>query len=172
MAEPTECEARREDDSSDSGFKCSNVIQLDSPDVRNDIKLTNTPFPTLSFKYANPIKKTPPNPYRRKYPDAYQNSFSKPIQYTTKIPKTSQDFPSSTLDSLLYRQDSVQQSSQDSLQVATAYKTVAKKVRPVPAVFPEEARVIRKFPEDPLLSMPILSPNPPDFIPTEKLTKE
>lgn len=52
------------------------------------------------------------------------------------------------------------------------YKPVAKKIRPVPALYPEDARTIRKFPEDPLLSMPILSPNPPEFIPTPKLTEE
>ena len=32
----------------------------------------------------------------------------------------------------------------------TAYKHVDHKVKPVPAVFPEEAKVIWKFPEDPL----------------------
>ena len=33
-------------------------------------------------------------------------------------------------------------------QVYTAYKRVDQKVKPVPAVFPEDARVIRRFPED------------------------
>ena len=53
-----------------------------------------------------------------------------------------------------------------------AYKPVARKVRPVPATYPEEARTIRKFPEDPLLSLQPLSPFPPDFIPTLKLTED
>ena len=53
-----------------------------------------------------------------------------------------------------------------------AYKRVDKKVHPVSGTFPEEARVTRHFPENPLDSLPELSPNPPDFIPTERLTWE
>ena len=49
--------------------------------------------------------------------------------------------------------------------VLTAYKRVDRKVKPVPAVFPEEARVTRQFPEDPLKSLPELTPCPPDFKP-------
>ena len=36
-----------------------------------------------------------------------------------------------------------------SAQVHTAYKHVDRKVKPVPGVFPEDARVIRQIPEDP-----------------------
>ena len=42
------------------------------------------------------------------------------------------------------------------------------RVHPVPATFPEEARVTRQFPEDPLLSLSSLSTHPPEFIPTKK----
>ena len=52
------------------------------------------------------------------------------------------------------------------------YKPVARKIRPVQQVIPEEARVVRQFPEDPLLSLPPLTPHPPDFTPTQKLTAE
>jgi len=52
------------------------------------------------------------------------------------------------------------------MQSFTAYKRVDRKVKPVPGIFPEDARVIRQFPEDPLLSLPYLSPNPPTFKPT------
>ena len=51
------------------------------------------------------------------------------------------------------------------------YKPVHKKHRPVPATFPEDARVTRQFPEDPLLSLPYLSPNPPEFTPMPRLTQ-
>lgn len=54
----------------------------------------------------------------------------------------------------------------------TMYKPVHRKVRPVPTTLPESARVTRQIPEDPLLTLPSLSPNPPEFIPTEKLTEE
>lgn len=53
-----------------------------------------------------------------------------------------------------------------------AYKRVDQKVKPVPGVFPEDARVIRQFPEDPLKSLPVLPVQPPDFVPSERLTLE
>jgi RNase H-like domain found in reverse transcriptase/Integrase zinc binding domain len=52
------------------------------------------------------------------------------------------------------------------------YRPVNQRIRPVPATFPEDARVTRQFPEDPLLSLRPLSPNPPEFIPTQKLTRD
>ena len=55
---------------------------------------------------------------------------------------------------------------------ALAYKKVANKVRPVPTTMPEYAKVKRQFPEDPLLSLPILDPHPKEFHPGERLTKE
>ena len=54
----------------------------------------------------------------------------------------------------------------------TAYKRVDRKVKPVPAVFPEEAKVIRKFPEDPLSSLVDLPTHPPSFKPNGRLTQE
>lgn len=57
-------------------------------------------------------------------------------------------------------------------QTFTMYKRVDKKVRPIPAVYPHEARTERHFPENPLDSLPPLSPNPPEFIPTQKVTQE
>ena len=54
----------------------------------------------------------------------------------------------------------------------TAYKRVDKKVKPVPAVFPEDAKVTRTFPEDPLASLPPLPKNPPEFKPHGCLTHE
>ena len=52
------------------------------------------------------------------------------------------------------------------------YKPVNRKHRPVPATFPEDARVTRQFPEDPLSSLKPLLAHPPDFIPSLKLTQE
>lgn len=57
--------------------------------------------------------------------------------------------------------------------VLAAYKTVDKRIKPVPGVFPGEARITRQFPEDPLTSLVVLDPaNLPDFRPTARLTKE
>ena len=52
------------------------------------------------------------------------------------------------------------------------YKPVDKRIYPIPATFPEEARVTRQFPEDPLLSLTPLSTHPPEFTPTPKITQE
>ncbi|EKM48591.1 uncharacterized protein PHACADRAFT_73323, partial [Phanerochaete carnosa HHB-10118-sp] len=54
-----------------------------------------------------------------------------------------------------------------------AYKRVDRKVKPVPAVFPEDARVTRQFPEDPLASLVPLPKQPPEFVPNGgRLTQE
>jgi len=53
-----------------------------------------------------------------------------------------------------------------------AYKKVANKVRPVPASLPEDFRNMRRFPEDPLLTLPSLPTSPPDFVPGLHLTEE
>lgn len=55
---------------------------------------------------------------------------------------------------------------------SNAYKTVDKKIRPVAAPLPEDCLVKRRFPEDPLDSLPSLSPIPLDFIPTSRLTAD
>jgi hypothetical protein len=52
------------------------------------------------------------------------------------------------------------------------YKTVDKKVKPVPGTVPDSARVVRRIPEDPLLTLPLLSTDPPEFEPTTKITVE
>ncbi|KIY61308.1 hypothetical protein CYLTODRAFT_363075, partial [Cylindrobasidium torrendii FP15055 ss-10] len=52
------------------------------------------------------------------------------------------------------------------------YKRVGQKIKPVSGTFPQEARVERRIPEDPIKSLPILPTHPPEFIPTAKLTKE
>lgn len=52
------------------------------------------------------------------------------------------------------------------------YKPVDRKVKPVPGVFPEDARVIRNIPENPLDTLPPLPKSPPNFIPTAKISEE
>ena len=52
------------------------------------------------------------------------------------------------------------------------YKTVDKRVRPVPAIMPEEVKVRRNFPEDPLHNLSPLPHHPPEFIPTTRITQE
>lgn len=60
----------------------------------------------------------------------------------------------------------------DTNEVFTTYKTVAKKAKPVSGTFPEEARVHRTIPRDPLLSLKPLPTHPPQFNPTTCITQE
>ncbi|KIJ58967.1 hypothetical protein HYDPIDRAFT_101623, partial [Hydnomerulius pinastri MD-312] len=59
-----------------------------------------------------------------------------------------------------------------SAQSYTAYKRVDKKIRPVSGAIPLEFKVTRQFPHNPLDSLIPLTPNPPAFVPTKKLTQE
>lgn len=54
----------------------------------------------------------------------------------------------------------------------TAYKKVDRKVKPVSGTFPQDALVRRSFPHDPLVGLSVLSKNPPEFVPTERITEE
>ena len=63
-------------------------------------------------------------------------------------------------------------SDSDQLVEALAYKKAAKKVHPVAASPPEDFRVIRRRPEDPLLSLPTLPSHPPEFVPGTRLTQD
>lgn len=53
-----------------------------------------------------------------------------------------------------------------------AYKKVANRVKPVATTMPQHARIHRRFPEDPLHSLPPLGPCPPMFSPGKRLTAE
>jgi hypothetical protein len=78
------------------------------------------------------------------------------------------NFKDSRLQPIIFTQDSA--SDKD---VYAAYKPVHRKVRPVPAVYPEDIKVKRQIPVDPLLDLPKLSPtNFQAFVYTDKLTKE
>ena len=52
------------------------------------------------------------------------------------------------------------------------YKPVALKTRPVVQELPAEFRIKREIIGDPLAEMPKLSPNPPEFVPTDRYTQE
>ncbi|KAG6895438.1 hypothetical protein C0995_012685, partial [Termitomyces sp. Mi166 len=58
------------------------------------------------------------------------------------------------------------------VQTKKKYKLVALKVKPVASTVPEDFRIERDIKGDPLANMPLLNPNPPPFIPTERFTEE
>ena len=60
----------------------------------------------------------------------------------------------------------------DSVKRVLAYKKVTNKVKPVPTTMPSAACIHRRFLEDPLDSLPELTPWPPEFLPGVHLTQE
>ena len=71
-----------------------------------------------------------------------------------------------------YQNNEFDSSRHQQPKVFTAYKRVDRKIRPVPGVFPEDAKVIRQFPEDPLASLVPLPYHPPEFQENGRLTLE
>ena len=60
----------------------------------------------------------------------------------------------------------------DSVRRVLAYKKVENKVKPVATTMPDAARIHRRFPENPLDSLPLLSSKPPEFSPGVRLSQE
>jgi hypothetical protein len=60
----------------------------------------------------------------------------------------------------------------DTTRHVLAYKKVSNKVKPVATTMPSHAHIIHRFPEDPLLSLPHVSPTPPEFTSGTRLTQE
>ena len=60
----------------------------------------------------------------------------------------------------------------EAAKIYTAYKKVDRKVKPVSGTFPQEAMVRRTFPHNPLEGLTKISRNPPEFVPTSRLTEE
>ena len=72
----------------------------------------------------------------------------------------------------LMQQITLQHTFPDSPTPVLAYKKAAKKVHPVAASLPEDFRIARHRPEDPLISLPLLPTKPPYFVPGLRLTQE
>ena len=95
------------------------------------------------------------------------------LRYIPNCTQSSTDQPLSYIfEHLEEDDDCVIEMTEMSADVYTAYKRVDKKVKPVPGVFPEESRVLRRIPEDPLLSLPPLPKTPPEFQSNGRLTEE
>ena len=57
-------------------------------------------------------------------------------------------------------------------RAAMKYKKVANKTRPVATTLPEEYRIVRRLPAEPLKELPVLPINPGVFTPGERYTQE
>jgi len=60
----------------------------------------------------------------------------------------------------------------DPIRHVFVYKKVANRIKPVATTMPAHARIVRQIPEDPLLTLPPVLPNPPAFTPGSRLTTE
>ena len=58
------------------------------------------------------------------------------------------------------------------IKAVLKYKTVDKKIRPIPKLIPESMKVHRNFPRNPLVNLQTLPYNPPRFVPSTKVTEE
>ena len=58
----------------------------------------------------------------------------------------------------------------DPIRHVLAYKKVANRVKPVATTMPQHTCIIRKIPEDPILTIPHLSHHPPTFVPGQRLS--
>ena len=52
------------------------------------------------------------------------------------------------------------------------YKKVANRIKPVATTLPEEFRIVRKTPSNPLAELPVLPVKPPEFSPGLRYTEE
>ena len=86
------------------------------------------------------------------------------IEFRDENPYTCEHRPDNTFMITMGEEEASRKREEGSF---TAYKRVDKKVKPVPGIFPEDARVIRQFPEDPLHTLTSLPTHPPDFVPSE-----
>ena len=105
-------------------------------------------------------------------PSQSQSSFPSQSWSQSQSPLVSLSSPSSDFPSLPPSKSHLRPHSPGDTISVHAYKKVANKVRPVPASLPEDFRVIRRIPSDPLLTLPPLPSHPPDFIPGTRLTQE
>jgi len=69
-------------------------------------------------------------------------------------------------------QTSKAKKSTDQTTEILAYKKVANRIKPVATTLPEEFRMVRKIPSDPLAELPVLPTKPPDFTPGNRYTLE
>jgi hypothetical protein len=76
------------------------------------------------------------------------------------------------MSSIFQRQKELENAPEDIPREILAYKKVANKVRPVATTLPEEFRIVRRVPSDPLANIPKLPTSPPEFSPGKRYTQE
>ena len=129
-----------------------------------------------TFRVRTPFPAHPPHcAYATVAPDTSPRTPPEPLYYTTAMDDAVLDIEDD--EDIIFIDggevySAFKYKSASPALVYTMYKRVDRKVKPVPAVFPEDARVLRKFPENPLDSLPQLPTHPPDFTPDGRLTHE
>lgn len=156
----------------------------DFPDIRKTATVPQTrSAPTLSFTcYPLPLPRLPftltDNPTGQTIRKRHRyKTFPPPI--LTEQPTSDNYkavFGSTSLDPSIDLEDDVDQPQpflrRSHIQTKKKYKPVAQKVRPIIGELPEKFRIVRNIVGDPLEHLPILTPNPPPFVPTGRYTLE
>ncbi len=68
--------------------------------------------------------------------------------------------------------ESVEEVPKQVFAATKKYKKVADKIRPVYQELPDKYRIVRDIKGDPLKNMPLLSKQPPEFVPTGRYSRE
>jgi len=96
---------------------------------------------------------------------AVRESISRALQFAS--------VPSMAITATQFTEEALRaQYNLDPVHHTFAYKKVANRVKPVATTMPQHARIIRRFPEDPLLTLTPLTSHPPDFSSGQRLTHE
>jgi hypothetical protein len=82
-----------------------------------------------------------------------------PLSTSHTLPNTMPDMSDSVLADLGYAP-------------ICAYKPIAKKVCPILGMMPDDCKTVRWFPEDPLLTVPLLDIDPPLWTDGDQVTRE
>ena len=130
----------------------------DHPDGWVEVSIRDPSNPALSISVPSKERRIQTN---------HINTFTFQQKPPPPHMKTLERYTAFTARNILLNQLDVTQPT-----LVLAYKKAAKKVHPVAASLPEDFRIIRRIPEDPLLSLPPLPTDPPLFTPGSRLTQE
>ncbi len=72
----------------------------------------------------------------------------------------------------IHMTESVEEVPKQVFAATKKYKKVADKIRPVYQELPDKYRIVRDIKGDPLKNMPMLSKQPPEFVPTGRYSRE
>ena len=146
----------------------------DLSDQRSTTDTIRLPYQTYSFTcYPHAIPRLPFSIINESSDQSVERDYpSERTSLTQHATRSTNNNHATSLDSIPIKYPTPEQLRHSNLKTKKKYKPVAQKVRGIIGEMPEKFRVIRNIVGDPLENMPILSPNPPPFVPTGRYTAE